>query len=282
MTTPTFFLAGAAKSGTTAVYAALGRHPDVFLPARKEPHYYAYLAAPDLVRAVYSSRTEADRCYRDLYAPVAGERAVGDASTTNLAVPGAAAAIAHDIPSAGVVVVLRQPVDRAYAHYRHFVVAGGEPLPSFADAVRAEPTRRAQGFPFTYEYLGWGRYADQLRPFVERFGGDSVLVHLYDDLAADPDGVMRGDVRVPRRRPGCARDRPAPQRDPRPTPAAALPRAALARSARSRWVAGRVASATIPPEPLDPGLRAELTASIDDDLHRLEDLVGRDLSAWRR
>jgi hypothetical protein len=281
VTTPTFFLAGAAKSGTTAVYAALGRHPDVFLPERKEPHYYAYLAAPDLVRAVYPSRTEADRHYRDLYAPVADERAVGDASTTNLVVPGAAAAIANDVPNARIVVVLRQPVDRAYAHYRHFVVAGGEPLPSFADAVRAEPTRRAQGFPFTYEYLGWGRYADQLQPFVERFGRDRVLVHLYDDLCADADGVMRAtfafldvDADVPAIVP--RRNVIRAQRRPR------LSGALRALGRPGRAVADRVASATITPEPLDLGLRAELTASIDDDLHRLEDLVGRDLSAWRR
>ena len=281
MTTPTFFLAGAAKSGTTAVYAALGRHPDLFLPGRKEPHYYAYLAAPDLVRAAYPSRTEADRQYRELYAAVAGERAVGDASTTNLVVPGAAAAIAHDVPNARIVVVLRQPVNHAYAHYRHFVVAGGEPLPSFADAVRAEPTRRAQGFPFTYEYLGWGRYADQLQPFVERFGRDRVLVHLYDDLGADPDGVMRATfafldvdpdvpVTVPRRNVIHARRRPR------------LSRALRSLGRPGRAVADRVASATIPPEQLDPGLRAELTGSIGDELRRLEDLVGCDLSAWRR
>jgi len=50
---PNFFLVGAAKSGTTAFASALGRHPEVFLPSLKEPHYYAYLADPQSARRVY-------------------------------------------------------------------------------------------------------------------------------------------------------------------------------------------------------------------------------------
>jgi hypothetical protein len=281
VTAPTFFLAGAAKSGTTAVFAALRQHPDVFLPERKEPHYFAYVAASDLVPAVYATRAEADRSYRALYAGVAGERAVGDASTTNLVVPGAAAAIARDVPDARIVVVLRQPVDRAYAHYRHFVVAGGETLSSFAEAVHAEAARRTQGYPFTYQYLGWGRYAEQLRPFVELVGRERVLVHLYDDLSADPDAVVRRTfaflevdpdvpVTVPHRKVIRARRRPR------------LHRALRSLGRPGRAAAERVGRATVPPEPIDPALRAELTSGLDPDLRRLEDLIGRDLSAWRR
>jgi hypothetical protein len=250
---PNFFLAGAAKSGTTALWAALRQHPDVYLPVPKESHYYAYLAAPELVRTMYRNKREARRRYRDLYEGAGGQRAIGDASTTNLVVSGAADRIAHDVPGARVVVVLRQPVDRAYAHYRHFVVAGGEDLPSFAEAVRCERARREAGFPFTYQYLDWGRYADQLAPFFERLGRERVLVHLYDAFCDDPMAVVHTTFSFL----GVGDD-------------------VAVSIGRENEVRGDG-----DPGPIDPALRAELTAGLEGELRRLEDLLDRDLSTWR-
>jgi hypothetical protein len=266
---PNFFVVGAAKSGTTALYHGLLHHDDVYLTAPKEPHFFAYLADPVALGHLYPDETAARRRYGELFAGVSGEAAVGDASTTNLVVEGAAEVIAREVPGARIVAVLRQPVDRAFSQWRHFRVAGGEDLADFAEALRQEDARAAAGRAFTYRYLGWGRYAGQLRPYVERFGRERVLVHLYDDLCADAAAVLRTTFRflgvdesvdIPPL--GRFNEMQAP--------------------ARVGGWRSLIARRPPPPEPsLDPGLRAELTAGFEEEIAALEALIGRDLSAWR-
>lgn len=268
---PNFFLIGAAKSGTTTLYRALGEHEDVFMPEVKEPHVYAYLADPSTAAHAYADAAAARRRYADLYAGVDGERAVGDASTTNLVVPGASAAIAADVPDARVVAILLQPVDRAFSHHSHFVAARGDDITDFATAVREEEPRREAGFPFTYQYLGWSRYSRQLQPFFERFGRDRLLVHLYDDLCTDAEAVVRSTFRFLE----VADDRPL-------RPVGRFNR--VEDRSPGRWGARRLfrrAGGGVVRPTLDPQLRAELTAGFHDEIVELEELLGRDLSVWR-
>ena len=204
------------QSGTTAFVSALRRHPDVFVPALKEPHYYAYLADPNSVRMGYADAADASRRYQLLYADAGGAVAVGDGSTSNLSVPGAATVLARHVPDARIVAILRHPVDRAFSHWSHFRAEGAEAL-DFAEAVQAEPERLAAGMPATYQYLGRSRYSRQLAPYYDLFRRDQVLVHLYDDLVADPRGGAALDAALPRGK----RLRPAAvdddgEREPRP------------------------------------------------------------------
>lgn len=293
MAGPNFFVVGAPKAATTALYHALRQHRDVFLPEVKEPHFYAYLADRSAAGHLYADEAAARRRYAELYAGVDGESAIGDASTTNLVVPGAAAAIAAEVPEARIVAILRQPVDRAFAHWSHFRAAGGEPLADFAEAIRQEGPRREAGSPFTYRYLEWGRYSTQLPAFFERFGRDRVLVHLYDDLCADPDAVVRATLRfleldgsrgVPR----------VERHNENPVPRSP----ALQRALDGRGRGGRAVRTVLPPAArqaaagwtrrhlshkpaIHPGLRAELTAGLAEEIGRLEALIGRDLARWR-
>ena len=272
MSAPNFFLVGAAKSGTTTLHAGLRAHPDVYMPALKEPHLYAYLASPSTASHLYADEASARRRYGQLYDDVSGEQAVGEASTTNLVVPGAAELIARDAPKARIVAILRHPVDRAFSHFCHFVSAGGEDLDNFAAAVREEPSRHAAGYPFTYQYLGWSRYSAQLRPFIDLFGRERVLVHLYDDLCRDAEQVVRSTFRFL----GVDDTGPLPpvgrHNDVRPpTP----------RGGRARWLVRRRATVQPPRPTLDPGLRAELTASFAGEISSLEDLLRLDLTPWR-
>lgn len=273
MSHPNFFLVGAAKSGTTALYEGLRAHPDVYLPARKEPHFYGYLGDPSTASHLYADERSARLRYAELYDDVAGQRAVGDASTTTLVVPGAAAALAGDVADARIVVLLRHPVDRAFSHFCHFVTAGGEPLHDFAAAVAAEEARQSAGFPFTYRYLGWSRYGRQLPPFFDLFGRERMLVHLYDDLCRDADAVVRSTLAFLGVDDGVPLPPLGRHNEVRPPPA---------RAGRLRLVPGRRRSASAPARPvLDATLRAELTATFDEDISRVEELLQRDLSAWR-
>jgi hypothetical protein len=290
---PNFFVVGAPKAATTALYHALRRHDDVFLPELKEPHFYAYLADASAAGHLYPDPATARQRYRDLYAGVGDESAIGDCSTTNLVVAGAAAAIAADVPDARIVAVLRHPVDRAFAHWVHFRAAGGEPIADFAQAVREEQPRREAGLPFTYRYLEWGRYSTQLPPFFAHFGRERVLVHLYDDLVADPQGVVRATLRFL----GLDDGRGVPHLE-RHNEMRVSRVPVLQRALEGRGRSGRVVGAAVPAPArralagwtkerlshkpvLDPGLRAELATQLSHEIAALEQLLGRDLSAWR-
>lgn len=272
MTTPNFFLVGAAKSGTTTLYDALREHEDIFLPAVKEPHFFAYLADPQAMDGLYADEDVARRIYGDLYRDVAGEAAVGDASNSSLVVAGTARAIARDTSAARIVAILRHPVDRAFSHYRYFRAAGAEEIDDFGQAVRAEGERRTAGFPLTYQYLGWGDYARQLRPFFDLFGEDRVLVHLYDDLCSDSKTMLRATFRF------LGVDDGVPLAAFGRSNAGGAPRSRAESTLRRR--ARRLVSRQRAPE-LDPDLRAELTEGLAVEISQLEELLGRDLSAWR-
>jgi hypothetical protein len=274
---PDFFLVGAAKSGTTALASALRRHPDVFLPTLKEPHFYAYLADPESVRMGYVDDADARRRYRQLYAATGDAVAVGDGSTSNLTVPGAAAAIAAEVPGARIVAILRHPVDRAFSAWSHFRAAGAETL-DFADAVRAEPARLAAGVPVTYQFLGRGRYSEQLPPYYDLFGRERVLVHLYDDFVADSAAVLRATldflgVDASQPLPSVTRDNVI--RVPRFAGVKGRTGRLLRRATPGPWKHQ-------PPPRLDPAVRDRLVREeLADEIDRLEALMGRDLSRWR-
>lgn len=265
MSGPNFFVVGAAKSGTTALYHGLARHPDVYLTTPKEPHFYAYLADPSGLGHLFPDEPAARRRYGELFEGWRGQAAVGDASTTNLVVPGAAEAIAREVPEARIVAVLRHPVDRAFSHWNHFRSAGGEEIADFAEALRQEQPRAGAGKAFTYRYLGWGHYAGQLQPYFDRFGRERILVHLYEDLSADAPAVLRSTFRflgvddtteIP----------PLGRFNEMPAPPAGGWRSRLGRARKAL---------------LDPHLRAELTAGFSEEISRLEELLTRDLSHWR-
>jgi len=177
MSGPNFFVVGAAKSGTTAFYHELRRHPDVFLPAVKEPHVYAYLADPSVARHLFADEAAARRRYQELYREVRDEKAVGDASTTNLVVHGAAEVIESEVPAARIVAVLRHPVDQAYSHWRHFRAAGGEDIADFAEAVLRP----------TFGFLG----VDDSRPMAP--------LGRFNEMPAAPPRGLRGRLRDRRR-----------------------------------------------------------------------------------
>ena len=142
---PNFFLIGAPKCGTTALYQALIQHPDIFLGYVKEPGYFAFGGCqPEtqlgpggghLRRTVIWQARE----YLMLYAEGAGHRVRGDATTLYLRSPKAAQAIQSTVPSAKLVAILRQPAKRAHSGYHYAVNNRIEYARTFAEALAEEP-----------------------------------------------------------------------------------------------------------------------------------------------
>ena len=185
---PDFLILGAQKAGTTALYAYLRRHPAITGPSWKEVSFFDR----------HWARGEA--WYRGNFPNLARTRGrlVGEASPSYVFHPLAPGRVRELVPEARLVVLVRNPVDRALSHYNHEVALGREPL-SFEDALEAEEERlrgeeeRMAADPryfsrewWSHTYKARGRYAEQLERWLAVFPRERLLVLPSDDLGADP------------------------------------------------------------------------------------------------
>lgn len=296
MARPNFLIIGAAKSGTTAFYQALRQHPQVFLSAVKEPHYFAFAGERMDYRGPgvtinATSITDLDE-YEKLFAGVTHETAVGEASALYLYVPAAAPRIREYAPEMKLIVILRQPAERAFSAFMHLTRDGREPLNDFAAALRAEAERTRENWGFLWRYTGLGFYAQQLTRYYALFPRTQIRVFLYDDFRSDQLGTVReacrflavNDAFTPAMslRPkvsGAPRNRWLHDFLRGPHPAKRLAKLMLPASLRERAKL-RLTNRNLVKQELPPDLKRELTEVFRDDILQLQDLLGRDLTAW--
>jgi hypothetical protein len=196
-TDPTFFLIGAARSGTTALARALQARPGVFVTEPKEPHYLAlagtvphFTGPGDEATVNRLSVTDRD-AYRALYDHAASFPVRGEASVSTMYyAEQSIATIQREFPDVRMVAVLRNPVDRAYSAFQYLRARGFEPLEDFEAALDSEDSRVAAGWHHLWHYTHMGLYGEQLTAFYDAFGRDRLLVLDYDDFAADEAAVV--------------------------------------------------------------------------------------------
>jgi hypothetical protein len=204
---PNFFIVGAAKAGTTSLARYLASHPAVFLCPVKEPNHFAtdidetrfrtdyrraalfdmaaYLRMPKLEER-HTGHVAERSDYLQLFREVAGETAIGEASVSYLYSRTAAAAIQDEIPDARIIISLRDPVDRAYSHYRMDVAAGMATGDDFCDAIDRDQAQIDKGWGVSSLYLELGLYHDQVERYLDRFGRDRVRILLYEQWTSRP------------------------------------------------------------------------------------------------
>jgi hypothetical protein len=188
MATPNFLIVGAPKCGTTAMHQYLRRHPDVFMPEHKEPHYFADdVHEPGYVR----DRRE----YESLFDQSDGASAIGEASVWYLYSSTAAKRIRCELGVVRIIVMLRHPVEMLHSLHNQLLISAVENVRDFAGALDAEfQRRRGRGWPRNrcnkqLLYRDVVDFAPQLERYFERFGRENVHVVFYDDFAADPGGA---------------------------------------------------------------------------------------------
>jgi len=190
---PNFFIVGAAKAGTTSLYYYLKRHPEIFMPTLKEPHFFCY---DEFVKSPHFTRFKRPKIgtlreYQALFKKVKDEKAVGEASTQYLFFPSAAYNIRKTIPNPKIIIVLREPFDRAFADYLMDYKRGIDNK-TFEEIVFQKLNIKDISLKARYvTTVELGFYYEQVKRYLELFGKDSVKIFLYDDLKADTRGVVK-------------------------------------------------------------------------------------------
>lgn len=183
---PDFVIVGAQKAGTTSLYKYLITHPQVVGASWKELHFFdiAYHRGVAWYRSHFPRRRALETLADQLGRPVI----TGESSPYYLFHPHALRRLAEHVPDTKLIVLLRDPVTRAYSHYQHQVRRGREAL-SFEEAIEREPERLRgeqermladesyDSFNYRqFSYLARGIYIDQLRELCSRFPASRVLV----------------------------------------------------------------------------------------------------------
>ena len=176
-----FLVVGAAKAGTTTLYETLSKHPGIFIPQCKECRYFSCTLGefagpgPQYANNVVRSLEE----YTELFKKAKPDQLCGDLSPDYLyyhknAVPKILEEKNDQIP---IIIVLRNPIDRAYSSYLYHVRDGREKL-SFEDALDAEDERRRANWAWGWFYIEGGLYAEQVKAYTDNF--ERVLLLLFE------------------------------------------------------------------------------------------------------
>ncbi|MCI4662615.1 MAG: sulfotransferase domain-containing protein [Neomegalonema sp.] len=232
-----FVIAGVMKGGTTALWHILRERPDIQVAGRKELNHWLGLGARipfGLSRLAYKARFPRR---------IAGKLR-GEASPDYLYHPTAIDALKRCNGSLRVIIMLRDPVSRAYAHWNHYNEKGRDAR-RFAEAVRDEMSGACDT-----AYLARSRYAGQCSHLLSHFAAEQVLFLKSEEARQQPQDAWLQTARFL----GVAPE-PAPQRY---------------RFHQRSY-----------PEPIDSQLRAQLVAHFEPDIAAVEALTGWDVSDWR-
>jgi len=194
---PDFYIVGAPKAATTSLYHYLDQHPRVFFPGKKEPVYLAGYK-PDFVgpsaELLNKNMVTSEDEYLKLFEEAQAEAIVGEASTDYLASEVAAENIKQRNPDAKIIIVLRNPIDRAYSEHMHLVRDQFEEL-SFMEALLKEKERIDKGYVPLFWHIKRGMYFQAVKRYFNAFSRQQVKVILYEDLCSNIDKVV-DDINV--------------------------------------------------------------------------------------
>ena len=274
---PNFIVIGAAKAGTTSLWGYLRDHPQVFMSEPKELNFFT--TQHNWGRGI--------PWYEQHFDASGDALAVGEASGNYTNWPeydGVPERMASVVPDVKLVYVIRQPIERMVSHYR-YMRAQDEEDRSMADAFRERPM-----------YTNVSRYATQIEQFLEHFDRQQLLVITAEDLrdarertvtdvlsflGVDatllPDAIdqefNRTDKQLHRPRTALRWAKKVPGYD-------AL--AAHAPAGAKRFVrrVGKSPVLRADDDLLTDELRAELEATLGDDVRRLRDLLGPTFDGW--
>lgn len=191
MRKPDFFIVGAPKCGTTAMYTYLRQHPEIFMPDRKELHFFG-----SDFKSKFFIRDEAT--YLSFFSKAKNEKRIGEASVWYLYSKLAAKEIKDYCPSAKIIIMLRNPVDVLYSQHSQFLYNGNEDIDNFEEALNAEDDRKkgkripkGNHFVESLFYKETVKFTQQVKRYLDVFGRENVHIIIYDDFKNETERVYK-------------------------------------------------------------------------------------------
>jgi len=198
------FVVGAMKAGTTSFMEALAHHPDIYVSPVKEPHYFIdelpkLLYEPsrffnlddyfqtDFPKPLHIANLKKKEHYDQLFSLSNQEKYLTEGSTMYLHGPEAAQKIHHYNPQAKIIILTREPVERAYSHYKMLTGLSRETR-SFQEVIETELDGYKENNLPWYSYIEMSSYKEAIHRYKGLF--QDVLVLSFEQLLADKDFTL--------------------------------------------------------------------------------------------
>lgn len=186
---PNFFIVGTPKAGTTSLYHYLEEHPEVFMSPIKETNYFSYDEIKN--QGLYYNEEHISSIveYENQFKEVKNEKAIGEASVSYLFYDTVPRKIKEFNPDARIIMILRNPIDRAFSHYLMDSRLGF--TNRSLEAIIDNNDKSAKNQLYYQQYISIGLYYDQVKRYLDIFGEKNVKVFMYEDIVTDIRGVIR-------------------------------------------------------------------------------------------
>ncbi|NND94109.1 MAG: sulfotransferase [Flavobacteriales bacterium] len=211
--TTDFFVIGVVKGGTTSLYDYLNQHPELYLPPIKEINHfartdideskflpeYATDVSIDLERyfkngmpeMVHIAHINDPNDYKKLYSPAQAGQKTGDISNSYMICPSAASAIHAHNPSAKIIVILRNPINRAWSQYLMNLRESKTETKDFIEELENDSRAVNQGWGVNHQYLELGNYSKQLKLYYDLFSAEQILPIIFEEYVKQPTIALR-------------------------------------------------------------------------------------------
>ncbi len=193
MKKPNFIIAGFPKCGTTSLHHYLEEHPEVYMPTQKELHFFTCNILSKLNKGpndaiVKRTQINSSEKYLNFYKSVRNEIAIGDASPSYINYPSQFKKIKEYLNDPKVIIILRDPIDRAYSNYLHLKREHRETL-TFEEAIFKEDERKTNKYSDFWYYKFNSTYYDKIIKAKETFS--NVLILTSEELSNNGEATLK-------------------------------------------------------------------------------------------
>jgi len=190
---PNFLLISSGRSGTTSLFNYYSEHPEIYMAPNKEPYFLASIDfsiqkhVPNFFLKNLWTRYEDE--YYSLFENVKNEKVIGEASVSYLYYfKDTISNIKKHLRDPKIIIIIRNPIDRAYSHYLHNVQIGIE-TETFEEALKLEKERIRNEWWWGFYYKAAGYYFEAISEYINSFS--SVKVFLFDDFIEDVPKTLK-------------------------------------------------------------------------------------------
>jgi len=286
MTIPNFIMIGVAKAGTTSFFRYLDQHPQIYMTSIKATNFFGYEDARDWKWAdegepplLQNFPIRSFEAFEASFAGASNEIAIGEVSPQYFRCPNAAQRIRECIPNAKLVVSLRNPAERAFSGFM-MRTRRGEAVKGLYEELTSQSSHVKEGF-----------YYHRLKRYLDIFPKGQVKIYIFEEFKKDPAKIVRDlysflgvntsftpDTSV-RHNPGAIpKIRLLNRLFYNPT-LIGMAKSMVPEGLHEKLKQIQQLNQTATPK-LPADLRSELLNLYHEDILRLEELIGRDLSIW--
>ncbi len=295
---PNFLIVGTARAGTTSLHEYLGEHQDIFMPLQKEPCFFTFYNKEPQFKDSRNRYTTTTEEYLDLFngknQKIAGESSTPYMYFHNQSINNIRALV-PEYENIKILIVLRDPSERAYSQYMHNRRDLREEL-TFEEAIAHEEERKKENWHFDYFYVDKGFYYDQVKDFQDNF--KHVKIVFYDTLEKNPDKLLTDifqflNVETLEKKEMIHRNQSGEMKvkwfkqiiTTRKNPVMNFFRKLMNRETKKKlrnWMKDKLLRYNLKKSEMNPATRKFLIETYKEDILKLQKIVDRDLSDWLR